>query len=187
MDLGQELIRRGQNLLQLAANLSWQTYDDVKVPDKRQEMIKGAIDRMKKAATDVMNAGKKVVQNKGKITAAMRQSFQNLSSVAKDSIAPLRDSLSQAKDSIANAGPALAAAGVSAKDSAVALGAALKEMLETSGFIAKANQRLDVVAKNLWGIAKGLLNAISNIGKSIGDGAKKVAQTSGIWHQGDSE
>ena len=84
---------------------------------------------MTKAATDVVNAGHKVIDNKGKITAAMRKSFQDLSAVAKDSLGPLSDRLSVTKDSITKAGSALAAAGISAKDSAVALAAALREVM----------------------------------------------------------
>ncbi|GFS21860.1 hypothetical protein ElyMa_005094000 [Elysia marginata] len=186
MALGQEMIDRGKTLLQLAANLSQRAYDEVRDPENKK-IIKAAIDRMTNTANDVVNAGKTVVQNKGKITAAIQQSLQNLKSVAKDSIAPLQDSLNLTKDSIKKAGPALVAAGISAKDSAVALGAALKEMVETSDLIAKANRHLDAVGRNLWGFGKGLYNAGRNIGISIGDAAKTVAKASGLWGQGNSE
>lgn len=183
MELGQEMIDRGQHLLELAANLSQQAYDGVTDPQTRQR-IKDALDAVTKAATDVINAGHKVVQNKGKITAAIKQTYKEVGDAVQVSFQPLQDSLRLTKESIQKAGPALAAAGISAKNSAVALAGALNEMVETSDLVARANSRLEAVGKNLWNFGKGLVDAGRRIGSSLGDGAVKVAKASGLWDKG---
>ncbi|RUS85934.1 hypothetical protein EGW08_006337 [Elysia chlorotica] len=185
-ELGEEMITRGKHLLQLAANLSQKAYEDAADPATRQK-IKAALASVTEAATDVVNAGKTVIQNKGKITAAMRQSLQDLSAVAKNSLGPLSRSLNTTKNSVTSAGAALVVAGISAKDSAVALAAALNEMIETSDLISKANRELETVGKNLMSVGKGLFNAGRNIGKSIYNGAQNVAQASGLWTPSESD